>query len=264
LERRNTPSKTKGHDTMASMQALAARLVNARRTHTLIGALTDDLIPATAADAYLVQQLTIAELGGGAGYKIGAKSPDDEPQCARLPASKVVAAKTGVRRADYGRIGLELEIAFSFATDIDNSFAERTDDVLDAIDSMSVVVEVVDSRFEAWPNVDPLLQLADLQNNGALVVGDSRRYDRSFDFAAPSVRFQCGDHEIFSGRASHPAGDPRRLVVWLVTRALQSGHSIPAHTLLTTGSYTGLHMTTGPDVVRGTIEGIGGITFEIT
>jgi 2-keto-4-pentenoate hydratase len=248
---------------MASMQALAARLVEARRTHTLIDTLADDLVPASASDAYLAQQLTIAELGGGAGYKIGAKSPADEPQCAPLPATKVFGAKTGVRRADYARIGLELEIAFSFATDIDQRFAERTDDVLDAIDSMSVVVEVVDSRFKAWPQVDKLLQLADLQNNGALVIGDSRRYDRSFDFVAPKVSFHYGDQEIFSGRASNPAGDPRRLVVWLVTRALQRGQAIPARTLLTTGSYTGCYMAEGPDIVRGTIEGIGGIEFDI-
>jgi 2-keto-4-pentenoate hydratase len=248
---------------MASMQALAARLVEARRTHTLIDTLADDLIPASAADAYLAQQLTIAELGGSAGYKIGAKTPTDEPQCSPLPASKVFGAKTGVRRADYARIGLELEIAFSFATDIDNTFAERTDDVLDAIDSMSVVVEVVDSRFKAWPQVDKLAQLADLQNNGALVIGETKRYDRRFDFVAPKLSFHCGDQEIFSGQASNPAGDPRRLVVWLVTRALQNGQTIPARTLLTTGSYTGLYLAEGPDIVRGTIDGIGSIEFEI-
>lgn len=248
---------------MASMQALAARLVQARRTHTVIDSLTEELYPANTADAYLAQQLTIAELGGSAGYKIGAKTPEDEPQSAPLPAARVFGAKTGVSRADYARIGLELEIAFSFATDIDNTFAERTDDVLDAIDSMSVVVEVVDSRFKAWPQIDPLAQLADLQNNGALVVGETKRYDRRFDFVAPRVSFHCGTREIFSGQASNPAGDPRRLIVWFVTRSLQNVQIIPARTLLTTGSYTGFYVAEGPDIVRGTIEGLGHVEFEI-
>ena len=249
---------------MVSMQALAARLVEARHTHTLIDAIDDSLKPLSAADAYLAQQLTITGLGGSAGYKIGAKSPIDEPQCAPLPASKVFGATTGVRRADYARIGLELEIAFSFAADIDNAFADRTDDILEAIDTMSVVVEVLDSRFKAWPQIDKLVQLADLQNNGALVIGDTVRYDGRFDFVAPQVSFHCGAQEIFSGRASNPAGDPRRLVVWLVTRALQNGQTIPARTLLTTGSYTGIYFSEGPDSVRGTIEGLGSVEFEIS
>ncbi|MGF6600489.1 2-keto-4-pentenoate hydratase [Paraburkholderia sp. GAS448] len=249
---------------MTSMESLAARLIEARHTHTLIDSLPEELKPVSAADAYLVQRLTIAGLGGGAGYKIGAKSPTDEPQCAPLPASKVFGAANGVQRADYARTGLELEIAFSFATDIDRTFAERTGDILDAIDTMSVVVEVVDSRFKAWPQVDKLAQLADLQNNGALVTGDTVRYDRRFDFVAPEVRFYCGEQEIFSGRASNPAGDPRRLIVWLVGRALQAGQTIPARSMLTTGSYTGMYFPEGPDRVRGSIEGIGSIEFDLT
>jgi len=248
---------------MTSMESLAARFIEARRTHTLIDTLHEALKPAGQAEAYVAQQLTIAAHGGGAGYKIGAKTPTDEPQCAPLPASKVFGAATGVRRADYARTGLELEIAFSFATDINASFAERTEDILDAIDAMTVVVEIVDSRFKAWPQVDKLAQLADLQNNGALVVGDTVRYDRNFDFVAPQARFYCGEQEIFSGAASNPAGDPRRLIVWLVNRTLQSGQTIPAHALLTTGSYTGIYFAEGADRVRGSIAGIGNIEFDL-
>ncbi|HEV3105533.1 MAG TPA: hypothetical protein VGZ01_07585 [Trinickia sp.] len=253
---------------MAAMQALAAAILNARRTRKLIGkAQAEALKPADTDDAYLVQQLVLAELGGSAGYKIGAGSPEAEPQCAPLPATNVFGAATGIRLADYSRVGLELEIAFSFAIDIDRTFAERAEDALDAldaIDAMSVVVEIVDSRFAAWPpDVDPLLQLADFQNNGALVIGDTRPYDRDFDFCAPRLRFYCGNREIFNGCARHPAGDPRRLVAWLVARTLESGHSIPARTVLTTGSYTPLFMATEPAVVRGTIEGFGNIEFEI-
>jgi 2-keto-4-pentenoate hydratase len=250
--------------TMTSTQALAARLIEARRTRHLIGnAQAHGLKPANADEAYLVQQLVLADLGGCAGFKIGAASPAAEPRCAPLPATKVFGAAAGIRRADYARVGLELEIAFSFADDIDHTYAERADDALDAIDMMSVVVEIVDSRFEAWPKVDPLLQLADLQNNGALVIGDTRPYARDFDFAAPHVSFYCGQDEIYRGRARHPAGDPRRLVAWLVARTLETGHSITARTMLTTGSYTPLYMAMDPALIRGAIEGFGGIEFRI-
>ncbi|WP_206956431.1 fumarylacetoacetate hydrolase family protein [Trinickia acidisoli] len=249
---------------MANTQELAARIVQARRTHTLIdpGSLAS-CKPANADEAYVVQQLVLDELGGCAGYKIGAPSPTAAPQCSPLPATKVFGAATGIRRSDYARIGLELEIAFSFAEDVDHRLSEQADDVIDAIDTMSVVAEIVDSRFDGWPKVDPLLQLADLQNNGALVIGDTRPYDRNFDFSAPRLSFYCDNHEIFRGTARHSAGDPRRLIAWLVARTLETGHSIPARTVLTTGSYTPFYIATGPGVVRGTIEEFGKIEFEI-
>lgn len=249
---------------MSNTPELAARLLEARRTRGLIDAGSiEACMPANADEAYVVQQLVLDKLGGCAGYKIGAGSPTAAPQCAPLPATRVFGAATGIRAEDYTRIGLELEIAFSFAEDVDHRLSEQADDVINAIDTMSVVVEVVDSRFAAWPKVDPLLQLADLQNNGALVIGDTRPYDRGFDFSAPQVSFYCGDHEIFQGRARHPAGDPRRLIAWLVARTLETGHSIPARTVLTTGSYTPLYLATGPGMVRGAIEGFGKVEFEI-
>jgi 2-keto-4-pentenoate hydratase len=249
---------------MTATQALASRLIEAHRNRQLIGAgRTRELLLANADEAYIVQQLIVADLGGTAGYKIGAGSPSAQPQCAPLPATRVFGAATGIRRADYARIGLELEIAFSFANDVDHTIADEPDNILDAIDAMSVVVEVVDSRFEDWPHVDPLLQLADLQNNGALVIGDTKPYDRGFNFSSPTVSFHCGEHEIFSGVAHHPAGDPRRLVSWLVGRTLQTGRSIPARTVLTTGSYTPLYIAKEPAIVRGVIEGFGGIEFRI-
>ncbi|WP_116138600.1 2-keto-4-pentenoate hydratase [Trinickia diaoshuihuensis] len=249
---------------MANPQELAARLLQARRTHTPIDPVSVETCkPEHADEAYLVQQLVVAEMGGCAGYKIGAGSPTAVPTCAPLPATRVFGAAAGIRAGDYARIGLELEIAFSFADDVDHRLSEQAEEVIDAIDTMSVVAEIVDSRFDSWPNVDPLLQLADFQNNGALVIGDTRPYDRHFDFSAPHVSFYCGNHEIYQGVARHPAGDPRRLIAWLVARTLETGHSIPARTMLTTGSYTPFYVATGPGVVRGKIEGFGNIEFEI-
>ena len=95
------------------------------------------------------------------------------------------------------------------------------------------------------------------------MIGDTRPYDRHFDFSAPQISFYCGNHEIFKGTARHPAGEPRRLIAWLVARTLETGHSIPARTVLTTGSYTPLYLASAPGLVRGTIEGVGNIAFEI-
>ena len=89
------------------------------------------------------------------------------------------------------------------------------------------------------------------------------RAQRVGDLAQGRSGFHCGNHEIFQGVARHPAGDPRRLIAWLVARTLETGHSIPARTVLTTGSYTPLYMASEPGIVRGTIEGLGNVEFEV-
>ena len=61
---------------MAQTQELAARLLQARRTHTLIDpASLSACKPENADEAYVVQRLVLDELGGCAGYKIGAGTP---------------------------------------------------------------------------------------------------------------------------------------------------------------------------------------------
>jgi len=128
---------------------------------------------------------------------------------------------------------------------------------------MMAVVEIVDSRYTHWPQVDKLAQLADLQNNGALLVGDAAPYDPDFDFISPSMSFACGPQVIFSGSAGNPAGDPRRLLIWWVRKWLAAGQVITPSSVVTTGSYTGIYWAPGPDEVIGEIEGVGRVAFHL-
>lgn len=183
------------------------------------------------------------------GWKIGAKSTTGPIQGAPLPSGDLHSDGARLPRASYPPLGLELEIAFCFA----RRFEPSTDaygeaEVLAAIDSIAASIEIVASRYAAWPDVDKVAQLADLQNHGTLIVGKFARYHSNFDFAAPEVRFDFDGQDICLGAPANPAGDPRRLLTWLVNHCTQHcGIAVTPGMILTTGSYTGMFFppTTG-------------------
>jgi 2-keto-4-pentenoate hydratase len=251
--------------TQDSMQRLANRLLDARREKTTLAVGADLPEPADVDSAHAAQWLTIDALGGAAGFKLGARTPEAEPQYAPLPASKVFADGATLVFGDFARVGLELEIGFRFKETLDAAAAQLSDAAIVArIDTMHVTIEIVDSRYAGFPETPKLLQLADLQNNGALVVGEGLPYRPDFDYLAPRATFRCGDLELFSGPAHNPCGDPRRLVPWAVRAVLRHGRSIGAGDILTAGSYTGCRFVDTPGRVEGEIEGLGALSVTLS
>ncbi len=115
------------------------------------------------------------------GWKIGAKTPaSDAPiQGAPLPAEGVHRSGATLERSAFGKAGLELEVAFVLNRTFDAESGPYSDaDVIAAIDTVHASIEVVASRFATWPDVDKLWQLADLQNHGALVLGEGVPYEK--------------------------------------------------------------------------------------
>lgn len=246
------------------MQRLASVLLDARRAGMTLDSAPEALLPTDKDEAYAAQQATIAALGGAGGYKIGAGTPDAVPQFAPLPANKVFENGATLAFGDFSRVGLELEIAFRFGADVDASFASLDDAaILARIATVHVTSEVVDSRFADFPKTPKLAQLADLQNNGALVVGEGVPYRDDLAYLTPTAQFRYAGKEIFTGSARNPCGDPRRLVVWLVRDLLARGRTIGAGHILTAGSYTGCAFVDGPGEVVGSIEGIGSVGYTL-
>ncbi|CAM2148671.1 2-keto-4-pentenoate hydratase [Pararobbsia alpina] len=246
------------------MRRLAGLLIDARRAGTTLDTVPDDLVPADNDEAYTAQAITIAALGGSAGYKIGARSPEAAPQFAALPADKVMRNGATLAFGAFARVGLELEIAFRFGSVVDASFASLDDTaILSRIATVHVTSEVVDSRYADFPKTPKLAQLADLQNNGALVVNEGVPYRDDLPYLEPTVAFRCGAHEIFKGPARNPCGDPRRLVTWLVRDLLARGRTIAAGDVLTCGSYTGCQFVQAGGAVSGTIDGIGEVNYTL-
>jgi 2-keto-4-pentenoate hydratase len=242
----------------ADIDAFADALARARVDGKPLSVLSPELHPATTDDAYSTQYATLDRLGvAPAGWKIGSKSHDGPIQGAPLPSLCVHRGPTTLARNAFAKPALELEIAFALGRRFEAGSGPYQDEaVLGAIETMHATIEVVASRFAAWPNVDKLWQLADLQNHGALIVGEGVAYDPNYPFLTPSMRFTLDGADIVGGAPANTAGDPRRLLPWLVNHCVSRGVTIEAGTVLTCGSYTGMYFPEGGGVVLGEIEGL--------
>ncbi|WP_059412331.1 2-keto-4-pentenoate hydratase [Cupriavidus basilensis] len=248
-------------------QELARLLARAGGDGLRFADLPAALLPRDADAAYAVQAEVLRQRGAGiGGWKVGAKSATGPVQGAPLPADCVHASPAALKSGSFRRPGLELEIAFRFG----RVFAPRAapyadEEVLDGIEYMAAAIEVVASRYREWPAVDKLAQLADLQNHGALVVGDCVRYQPGYPFLHPALSFTFGGAgvDVVAGAPANPAGDPRRLLPWLVNHCTARGITLGHGTLVTTGSYTGMHFPAQAGVALGTIAGLPPVALTL-
>ena len=142
--------------------SLSRRLADARRDHTTLDALTPAQIPASADAAYAIQHEILNVFGARiGGWKIGAKSDSGPVQGAPLPHVDLHADGARLRRKAFAPLGLELEIAFRFGRRFDPSATPYGEaEVRAGIGSIGATIEIVASRYAAWPDVDKLAQLA--------------------------------------------------------------------------------------------------------
>jgi 2-keto-4-pentenoate hydratase len=224
------------------------------------------LAPADSTAAYQAQQafLRRRQLGIG-GWKIGAKSADGPIQGAPLPRQGIHTSGAALARSDFPVLGIELEVMFRFGRDfLPGAPAVTEEDVLASIASVGASIEIVSSRLAGWPEAPKLNQLADLQNHGALILGPFIDYRNDFAFDTPQATLQLNGQSIFRGPSANPAGDPRRLLPWLVDHCRRHAIPLPAGTVITAGSYTGMYFPKKPGTVTGRIAGLPAVTFAIT
>ena len=210
-------------------------------------------------EAYAAQEATLRALNADiGGWKVGAKSHDGPIQGAPLPADGMHDSGHA-----FGKAGLELEVAFRLGRRFEAGSGPYSDeDVIAAIESVHAAIEVVASRFAAWPDVEKSWQLADLQNHGALIVGDGVPYDAAFPFVSPAMTFTFDGAPLFRGAPANPAGDPRRLLAWTVNHSVSRGLAVERGTVLTVGSYTGLAFPDAPGTAVGSIEGLPAVELH--
>lgn len=233
---------------------LGTLLLHAHRSGTP-ATISSTLEPADLDAAYAIQLevLTRRKQTVG-GWKVGAKTPQAPIHGALLPSDCVMPDPAYLSRSTYPVMGIELEIAFTFS----RAFAPRAEkysdaEVIGSLCSMSAAIEIVSSRVAGWPEVPPLIQHADMQCHVALVVGEKINYDPDFPFLGVATDLRIDDQIIFGGNGANPAGDPRRLLPWVVNHCSAQGLKLTAGDVVTTGSYTGAHFPAAGGTLIGRI-----------
>jgi 2-keto-4-pentenoate hydratase len=243
---------------------LAEKLIATRRSLDRLAALAPDEIPAGAAEAYALQDAIVKRLAIPiAGWKVGASSPTAEPQAGPILADRLKPSPARFAMPANAFRTVEGEVAFTLGRDLPtHSQGYGEDDVWDAMATLHVGIEVLESSFIDRRKISEYAVLGDLLNNGAYCFGAAVKDWHRLDVATPEASIAINGNELRRAKAGTPGGHPKRLLAWLATHAAARGHPLKAGMVITTGSHTGMLDAPPGATVTARLEGIGEATLQ--
>jgi 2-keto-4-pentenoate hydratase len=245
----------------------AHRLIEARRTHR--AAVAAGACPVNAAAAYAVQD-AVAHACGWFGdaparhWKSGGPSRDAVLTHAPLPPDGVWTSPADARAQPFHMRGIEAEIALRLGCEVDPTLAMtlEIDRAAALVDAMCVSIEVVDSRWIEALEAPPLAKLADLQSHGALVLGDWVPFSPRH-WAEQHCRIQIGARSPIERQGTHSLADPAFVLSAWLRHATRRGHSVPAGTVVTTGTWVGILQAAAGDLVTVEFQDVGHASVQL-
>lgn len=226
---------------------------------------------ATIADAYDIQQkyvdLLRSEHGDAVGYKVGLTSAAmqtfcgiDHPIAGVVLAKRVLASGATVRRADFGRLGLEFEIAARIKSDVPSATYTPTT-IAPFIDGVCAAVEVVDDRNADYANLDVRSLVADNSWNAGIVL--SKFATTWPDLEAMPGRAHKDASPIGEGRGGDILGHPFNSVTWLNSQLASRGGGLKAGQIVMTGSVMKTVFPAEDASYRFDFEGLGSVEIHV-
>ncbi|MFT4191229.1 MAG: 2-keto-4-pentenoate hydratase [Comamonas sp.] len=222
--------------------------------------LPEFLRPADIQQAYAVQDLVVEARGAVAGWKVGASSPTATPVRAALTRDSVhVGEHIALNAAAFNVLGVEAELVYEIVADLPPRLQPYgEDEVLAAVGTVRVGIEVCDTRYAQWGQQDDLSRIADQANHGCLTIGTGRSDFRNVDPLAQPVSISIdGRVAVQHAAGGNSAGHPFRLLVWLANEGARSLGGLRAGQWVTTGSCTGTEMVQSGAVVVAVFPGVG-------
>jgi 2-keto-4-pentenoate hydratase len=229
--------------------------------------------PATISDAYDIQDKYVALLrgkhGDAAGYKVGLTSAPmqafcriDHPIAGVVLARRVVQSGASLRRADFGRLGLEFEIAVRIKSDIPVTGVLLTAETIRPhIDGVCAAIEIVDDRGADYSSLDVRSLVADNSWNAGIVLSD-------FATTWPDLEGVLGRATkdaaaIGDGHGRDILGHPLNSVAWLATQLGSRGAALKAGEVVMTGSVMKTVFPEGDAAYRFELQGIGSVEVQV-
>lgn len=248
---------------MSGIGAVVDALVSARERHEPCDQVILEGALATDADSYCVQKQVAQQMGWLASssaryWKSGGPSRGAGITHALLPESGVWESPAVLPASTFFHPEIEAEIALRLANDVtrEAALALEPGHADHLISAMTVSIEVVDSRWLQGRSVPKIYSLADMQSHGALVLGQWLPYQRR-DWSAQTCSVKIGPHKAVIFTGTHPLQDPAwGLAHWLRHATEQFG-TVPAGSVVTTGSWCGLLPVTAGQGVIVEFAGVG-------
>lgn len=254
-----------------SVKQAAQLLFDARRDGRQLDSLPEGARPASKQDALDIQDAILA-LGTDSvsAWKVGAPAPGAAVTVAPIATSLIHASGVALPSGKRHNFVIESELAFRLGADLpvrDKDYS--ADEVLAALDGVMVAIEVVESRYQEWPDVDPLWHLADMQANDCLVLGEVMATPADLDCISQPVRLEVNG----SVRLERKGGLMSESPFWVIAAAASSmgtrgaplsGRGFKAGDVITTGSWTGVEAAGAGQSIKVSFAGLGeaSMTYE--
>ncbi|MGN1056176.1 MAG: fumarylacetoacetate hydrolase family protein [Comamonas sp.] len=222
----------------------------------------------TPEQAYAVQQLVAQGAQWWSGHtprywKAGSPDATTPLTFAPLPTQGIADSPAHVAQQPWFRRGIEVEIALRLGHDIDAQTAHQLtpEHIHDCIDGVAAAVEIVDFRWQQGMEAPALLKLADLQSHGGLVLGPWQPF-RAQDWAKQTGQVCIGQQAPFAFTGTHSLGDPFRVVLGWIQHATHHYGTLPAGSVVTTGTWCGLLYAEAGDHVSAVMDGWGEVHVQ--
>jgi len=257
----------------AAVRRAAGALLAEHKAGTLFKSLGPLDGPASIPDAYDVQDGFVAllrtEHGEPAGYKVGLTSQAMQTFCGiGHPIAGVVLAKrvfrsgATVRRADFGRLGLEFEVAVRIKSDIPATDRPHTIATIQPhIEGVCAVIELVDDRNADYTSLDVRSLVADNSWNGGIVLSDFAT--TWTDLESVLGKATKDGSPIGEGRGRDILGHPFNSVAWLATHLVSRKEQLKAGQIVMTGSVMKTVFPLDGAAYRFDLEGVGFVEVRV-
>ncbi len=173
------------------------------------------------------------------------------PLAGRLLAGTILEDGAIVSLASNRMRVAEPEFAFKFGEPLPpRTGTYSVDDVMGAVASLHLAIELPDSRFENFARVGGPALIADNACTRELVLGPAVSCDwRSLDLAGHAMQGTVVGRYARDGLGANVLGDPRAALAWCVNEVSSLGLGLAAGEVVTTGTCaTPLEIEPGDEV----------------
>ncbi len=229
--------------------------------------------PETISDAYDIQDQVVSVLrgrhGDTVGYKVGLTSAPmqafcgiNHPIAGAVLKDRVHRSGTAVHRREFGRLGLEFEIAIRIRSDVPAVEKPHTAATIQPyIDGVCAAIELVDDRSADYAHLDVRSLVADNSWNAGIVLSD-------FAVAWPDLGAALGKASregapIGEGHGRDILGHPFNSVTWLASQLASRGEGLKAGQVVMTGSVMKTVFPSESATYRFDVAGIGAVEVRV-
>lgn len=253
-----------------AIQEAAATLWRTWSSGGTLDSLPPDLRPDTLDEGYAIQRELDDLAGPSAGWKIAATSKAGQehlgatgPMVGRLYEVERRESGCALSVGGMQMRSAEPEFAFVLAEDITPGPAlPGLDEVLAAVGSLVLAIEVPDSRFSDFSKVGVPSLAADAMCGGFFITGPSIPDWRSLDLAAQPARLLCAGREVSTGSGANVLGDPREALRWMAGELLSRSWPLRAGDIVLTGASAAPVGVRAGDGIEAGFDGLGSVEVE--